>query len=130
MLITRDTILEALRTEPLVAGYFVAPPNDALECGVCAVGAVMRSVGASDALIRRTAHHMCQGGSVLEELSMAWEQMNTQKWFEERGAGESYYNQPSWSEPLRSEIIDWAERNVPAHYALHIEEDMEFKKEC
>lgn len=43
--VTKEQIIEAIKTEPLVPGRWVQSLDDGNECGVCAVGAVLRRAG-------------------------------------------------------------------------------------
>lgn len=64
MQVTKLQVCEALMTEPLVAGSWVQCASDHEEyknCGVCAVGAVLRKCGLSNSHITRRAVRVTDG---------------------------------------------------------------------
>lgn len=50
--ITKKTVIEALRKEPLMAGAWFDNETSPMDCNVCAVGAVLRRVSAVRAIMK------------------------------------------------------------------------------
>lgn len=55
MKVTKETILEALRMEPLYPGTFLSQGKSPEECTVCAIGAVLRHLTGTPELVTRFA---------------------------------------------------------------------------
>ncbi len=113
--ITKDDILEAIETEPVLTSHTFGDWED---CPVCVVGAIIKKSINRKHNFRRTGGALTEGlagefskakpGNYLSALSILWEKLNC------------LY--PGEAEDLRSIVLDWAEENIPDDYVFAAKE--------
>lgn len=137
MKVTKQQVMQALATEPLLPGNFVLLSNETTGkfgsvCPVCAVGAVIRSIGIENYDIHKVAqnntkHDLITHGNPIKLLQNGkpWNALSV--FFEvaaadlamQLGVHESDL-MPIDMKPVRAETIDWVDKNFPEELELDI----------
>lgn len=124
--ITKDDILDALETEPLMSGAFINWDG----CRACAVGATLRKKlgpqSSNEDLISELGNHLTKmccteddiapRGNWMAALSIVWETLN----FQARLEDHFMRSREDYAEELRWDIWQWAEENIPDDYEVEV----------
>lgn len=123
MIITKKDVLKAIRTENLTSGQFIEPKFDFSKevfdstCKVCAVGAVLRTIGVEDQDINDTACDITSitgSGHAIPELLKRKDYMSALSCkFESMARGSK-----SFSVKKRLELCVWVKTNLPVKFIV------------
>lgn len=136
VVVTRRTVIKALRTEKLRANNFFHTDNTLSKCAVCAVGAVLRSSLTQEQLRDADGYNATRGvysgcdtekevqektrceineGNYLGALSVYFESLARR--FARKGRGEranlEQVEAVNWTSRRREKLVDFVKKNFP-----------------